>query len=82
MKLTEQLINKQIELEQQMTQDSITKYRREYERAKQSGQFGTTSLASKFILRVIEPFTEAIEQYVNDYARGKAIHSTIAAKVI
>lgn len=76
------MIEKQIELEQKMTQDAINRYRRDYDRAKQSGQFGTTSLASKFIVRVIEPFTQAIEQYLDDYSRGKAVHSTIAAKVI
>lgn len=76
------LIEEQIKLEQQMTQDSINKYRREYERAKQSGQFGTTSLASKFIIRVIEPFTQAIEQYLADYTRGKAVQSSIAVQVI
>ena len=76
------LVEEQIKLEQRMTQESINKYRREYERAKSTGQFGTTGLASKFILRVIEPFTQAIEQYLNDYSRGKAVHSTIAAKVI
>jgi DNA-directed RNA polymerase len=76
------LIEEQIKLEQKMTQDSINKYRREYEKAKQSGQFGTTSLATKFIVRIIEPFTQAIEQYLEDYSRGRAVHSTIAARTI
>jgi len=80
-KLTD-LIQEQIKLEQKMTQLSVEKYRREYERAKQSGQFGTTGVASKLMVRIIEPYSASIKQYLEDYSRGKAIPSIIAANVI
>jgi DNA-directed RNA polymerase len=76
------LIEQQIELEKKMTDLSVEKYRREYERAKQSGQLGTTSAATRIMVRIIEPYSTLIKQYIGDYTTGKAVTSTIAAHTI
>jgi len=76
------MIEKQIELEKQMTQCSIDNYRRELEKAKQNKTFGCTSIATKFLSRILEDYTESIKQYLEDYSKGKAVRSTLAADVI
>lgn len=76
------MIEKQIELEKRMTQHSIDAYRLELERAKQKGSFGVTSVATKLISRILESYKEAIKQYQDDYSKGKAVRSTMAADVI
>lgn len=65
-----------------MTQMSVDKYRREYDRAKQSGQLGTTSAATRIMVRIIEPLSACIKQYIYKYDTGTAIRSTLAAEVI
>lgn len=76
------MIEKQIELEKKMTQHSIDAYRLELERAKQKGSFGVTSVATKLISRILESYKEAIKKYQDDYSKGKAVRSTMAAEVI
>ena len=76
------MIEEQIELEKKMTQCSIDSYRNELERNKQTGNFGCTSIASKLISRILDGFTTSIKQYLDDYAKGKAVRSTLAADVI
>ena len=76
------LMEQQIELEKKMTQLSIDSYRNELERNKQSGNFGCTTIATKLISRILEGFTTSIKQYLDDYSKGKAVRSTLAAEVI
>lgn len=76
------LVSAQIELEKKMTQCSIDKYRIELERNKQTGNFGCTSIASKLISRILDGYTAAIREYLDDYSKGKAVRSTMAAEVI
>lgn len=76
------MIEKQIELEKRMTQLSIDSYRNELEKNKQSGNFGCSSIASKLISRILEGFTQTIKTYLEDYSKGKAVRSTMAADVI
>lgn len=76
------MIEEQIELEKKMTQNSKDSYRHELEKNKQSGNFGCTSIATKLISRILDGFTSAIKQYLEDYSKGKAVRSTMAAEVI
>lgn len=76
------MIEEQIELEKKMTQCSIDNYRNELEKNKQKGNFGCTSIATKLISRILENYTQAIKKYVEDYSKGKAVRSTMAAEVI
>lgn len=76
------MIEKQIELEKQMTQCSIDNYRRELDKAKQNGQFGCTTVATKLISRILDGYSSSISKYLEDYSKGKAIRSTLAADVI
>lgn len=76
------MIEKQIELEKQMTQCSIDNYRRELEKAKQNKTFGCTSIATKLLSRILDDYTDSIKQYLEDYSKGKAVRSTLAADVI
>lgn len=76
------MIEQQIELEKKMTQCSINTYRNELEKNKNQGNFSCTPTATKLISRILENFTQAIKQYVEDYSAGKAVRSTIAANVI
>lgn len=76
------MIEKQIELEQQMTQSSIDCYRRELEKAKLNKTFGCTPVATKLLSRILDSFTEAIKHYLAEYSIGKAVRSTLAAETI
>ena len=76
------MIEEQIELEKKMTQCSIDNYRNELEKNKQKGNFSCTSIATKLISRILENYTQAIKKYVEDYSKGKAVCSTMAAEVI
>lgn len=76
------LVEQQIEIEKKMTQCSIDNYRRELERAKQSKTFGCTSVATKLISRILDDYSNKIREYLDDYSKGKAVRSTLAADVI
>ena len=76
------LLQQQINLEKQMTQNSIDSYRSEYLKAKQKGQFGNTVVANKLLSRILDDFSGAIRHYYEDYSKGKAVRSTITADVI
>ena len=76
------LVEQQIEIEKKMTQCSIDNYRRELERAKQSKTFGCTSVATKLISRILDDYSDKIREYLDDYSKGKAVRSTLAADVI
>ena len=76
------MIEHQIELEKKMTQCSIDSYRRELEKAKQNKTFGCTSIATKLLSRILDDYAESIQQYLDDYSKGKAVRSTLAADVI
>lgn len=76
------MIEKQIELEKQMTQCSIDSYRKELEKAKQNGQFGCTPVATKLLSRILDDYSSSIQKYLDDYLKGKAVRSTLAADVI
>ena len=76
------LLNKQIELEKEMTQCSIENYRKELEKAKQTGLYGCTSVATKLISRILDDFSGKVSGYLRDYQKGKAVRSTLAAEVI
>ena len=76
------VIEQQIELEKKMTQCSIDNYRRELQKAKESKTFGCTSVATKLLSRILGDYTDSIKQYLDDYSKGKAIRSTLAADVI
>lgn len=76
------MLEQQIELEKKMTQLSISHYRNELEKNKQSGTFGCTTIATKIMSRILDSFSSAIKQYLTDYLEGKPTRSTIAASVI
>lgn len=76
------LVEQQIEIEKKMTQCSIDNYRRELERAKQSKTFGCTAVATKLLSRILDDYSNKIREYLDDYSKGKAVRSTLAADVI
>nr|DAN37732.1 MAG TPA: DNA directed RNA polymerase [Caudoviricetes sp.] len=65
-----------------MTQCSIDNYRRELERAKQSKTFGCTAVATKLLSRILDDYSNKIREYLDDYSKGKAVRSTLAANVV
>ena len=75
-------VEEQIELEKKMTQSSIDSYRRDLEKAKQTQTFGCTAVATKLLSRILGDYSETIKKYLEDYSKGKAIRSTLAADVI
>lgn len=78
----EDLIAKQIEIEKKMTETSIDAYHRELQKAKMNQSFGCTAVATQLLSRVLDNYTKAIQQYLDDYSKGKAVRSTFAAEVI
>lgn len=75
-------IEQQIELEKQMTQCSVDRYRRELLRAKQENNYGCTSTATKIISLILDDYSKSIKEYLTEYSKGKAVRSTLAADVI
>lgn len=76
------MIEKQIELEKQMTQLSIDNYRNELQKAKENHTFGVSRPATQLILRVLEEYKNSIDKYLKEYSAGNPVKSTIAADVI
>lgn len=76
------LVEKQIELEKKMTQTAIDSYRNELEKNKQKGNFSNTKVATTLIERIINPYTEAIRDYLRETGEGQPTRNTLAAKVI
>lgn len=75
-------IERQIELEKKMTQVSVEKYRREFEKHKQQDNFANSTAGNIVMQNSIKPFVEAVNNYLDNYGAGKAVRSTIAARVI
>ncbi len=71
------LIEQQIELEKRMTQMSINSYKKE-----SNQPLGQTKSGTKLISLIIEDFSSKIRQYLEEYKSGKAVKSTVAAKLI
>ncbi len=67
------LLEKQIELEKKMTQQSIDKYRAEVSKAKQEGQFACLPASTKLISKILNDYANAIDKYINDYTKGRAV---------
>ncbi len=76
------MLEEQIELEKKITQCSIDRYRRELEKAKQTGTYGCTKPATKLLSRILDDYVGAIKQYLEDYSKGKAVRSTLTAEFI
>lgn len=76
------MLEKQIELEKKITQASIDNYRNEYFKNKENGNFSNSAVAVQLISRILDTYTASIQQYLYDYGKGYAVHSTIAAQVI
>lgn len=76
------MINEQIELEKKITQKSVEQYRNEYEKAKQNKSFGSTTIATQIISKVLDVYSKAIKEYLDEYSKGKAVRSTMAAEAI
>ena len=76
------MIEKQIELEKQMTYLSIEKYRHDLNKAIASESFGDTKVATRIISAVLDDYAKAIQEYLDNYSAGHAVRSTSAAKLI
>ena len=76
------MLKSQIELEKKLVKQSFSKFRQDFEKAKSNNTFGSTKTAVTLMTIVIEGFVKAIEAYINDYNKGRAVRSTISCKVI
>lgn len=76
------MIEQQIELEKKMTQDSINNYRIELNKAKEKENFASTPVATQILARILNIYVDSIKKYQDDYLKGKAVRSTLAADVI
>lgn len=75
-------VEKQIELEKQMTQQSVDRYRREFEKNKQLSNLSNSKSGSILISNVIEKYIASVKDYLEHYLKGNAVRSTIAASII
>lgn len=76
------MIKKQIELEKRMTQLSIDKFKRELEKNTNAGNFSNTKSGNVLLSLVINNYIKAINNYLDEYAKGKAVRCTVASSVI
>lgn len=74
-------IEEQILLEQEMTEQSINSFKIEFERNK-AGNFGNTKTGTELIKRLLKNFSENIQKYIDEYGKGEAVRSTVAAGII
>ncbi len=75
-------IEKQIELEKRMTELSVEKFRRELVKVTQQNSFSSSKSGNIIISNVLEVYINSIKSYLDNYSKGKAIRSTIAASII
>lgn len=76
------MIEKQIELEKRMTQLAVEKYKLEYEKSVQKGNLSDTQAGNTILSIILNDYTQKIKEYIEDYRRGKAVRSTLAAEII
>lgn len=76
------MINKQIELEKHMTQLCAEKFRRELEKNIQQGNFSSSKSGNVIISLLLQNYLPTIQTYLDNYAKGKAVRSTVAASTI
>lgn len=76
------MIKKQIELEKRMTQLSVDKFRMELEKNNRQGNFSNTKSGNVLLSLILNDYIKAIQNYLDNYAKGNAIRSTVAAEVI
>ena len=76
------LLEQQIEIEKEMTQKAVNKYRNEFSQAVQGETFGTTLAANELMKVILSEYQTGISKYLDQYNAGNAIRSTIAARHI
>ena len=59
------MLEKQIELEKKMTDDSVNSYRNELNKALQKENFSNTQVATTILSRILDNYTKAIEEYID-----------------
>ena len=76
------MIKKQIELEKQMTQLSVQKFRMDLEKNIRQGNFSNTKSGNVLLSLIINNYINLIKEYLNNYAKGNAVRCTISADII
>lgn len=76
------MLKAQFELEAHLCSASSEKFKREMANAISNKTFGNTKTSITLISTVIEDFEKAIIGYIDNYSKGKAVRSTLAAEVI
>ena len=76
------MIEKQIELEKQMTYLSVEKYRHDLNKAMADESFGDTKVATRIISAILDDYSKSIQEYLDNYTTGHAVRSTAAAKLL
>lgn len=76
------MLKTQVELEKTLTMECENKFKREFEQAKSSATIGNTPTASAIITNLIVSLSQTIDKYLRDYAKGRSVHFTLAAKSI
>lgn len=76
------MIEKQIELEKQMTLLSVNKFRHDLEKNIQQGNFANTQTSNVILSTLLNDYITSVQSYLDNYAKGNAVRSTVAAEVI
>ena len=76
------MLEKQIELEKKMTDDSVNSYRNELNKALQKENFSNTQVATTILSRILDNYTKAIEEYIHQFEQGLAVRYSQAANLI
>ena len=76
------MLEKQIELEKQMTYLSVEKYRHDLNKSIVDESFGDTKVATRIISAILDDYSKSIQEYLDNYSTGHAVRSTAAAKLL
>lgn len=76
------MLKAQLELEKTLTIQCENKFKREFEQAKSCATTGNTLTASAIITNLIDSYSQTIDKYLKDYAKGLSVRSTLAAESI
>ena len=64
------LLEQQIEIEKEMTQKAVNKYRNEFSQAVQGETFGTTPVANELMKAILSEYQTGISKYLDQYNAG------------
>lgn len=76
----DELVALQIELEKETTLKTQENYNRIFNEARENENLAVTQSVQRLIKQALEPYSQAIDTYIEDYSSGKVVRYSVACK--